>query len=177
MRPDEQVRAACRRWGEPTVVQRCAQLLAGRPAEGELLALAMALGGLTDEAWLAGGKPPGHSHWGRVWAARALRYVWTEQAAPVVIAALRDEQWRVREMSAKLVGDRELAEAVDLVAALCRDAVPRVRAAATRALGAVGESEHADVLRDLRADPEPVVVAAADRALDTLSRRLDRALR
>ena len=104
------------------------------------LELAMILGGLTDRGWLAGGKPPGHAYWARVWAARALRYVWAESAAPAVVGALGDEHWRVRELAAKVVGDRELGEAAEHLVALLGDDTPRV-ASPPWALGR-GEGEH-----------------------------------
>lgn len=137
----------------------------------------MVLGALTDRGWLAGGKPPGHGYWARVWSARALRYAWTDGAAPAVVAALGDEHWRVREMAAKVVADRELAEGAEAMVHLCGDEVPRVRVAAARALAVVGEGEHADALRDLRGDEEPLVRRTADAALRRLSGRLDRELR
>ena len=93
MRPDRRVDVAVQRWGESQVVAGCADLLLGAAPEGDLLELAMALGQLTDPGWLAGGKPPGHAHWARVWAARALRYVWTGTAA--AHAALRTLAWRL----------------------------------------------------------------------------------
>lgn len=159
------------------MVRGCVELLRGEPAEGERRQLAMMLGNQTDDGWLDGGKPPGHAYWARVWAARALLYVWDDLAGPALRPAMADEQWRVREMAAKVVAARETAAVADAVAALTDDETPRVRAAAARALGVVGEGEHADRLLDLLDDPEALVVRAADRALRVLSRRLDRDFR
>jgi len=176
MTPAERVGAACDRWGDGEVVRSCAALLVAGPAAptGENLDVAMVLGAVEDRDWLASGKPPGHAYWARVWAARALRYVWADSAAPAVIAALDDEHWRVREMAAKVVGDHEIGEAADRLADLLGDGTPRVRAAAARALGAVGEGEHSDALKMARGDRDGTVARAAGSALHAMSRRLDR---
>jgi hypothetical protein len=174
--PAERVAAACDRWGDATVVRRCAAQLGAGPAAptGELLDLATVLGGLRDPAFLTGGRPPGNAYWARVWAARALRYAWDDSATPAVVAALDDEHWRVREMAANVVADRELAEAADRLVGLLGDGTPRVRAAAARALGRVGEGEHGEALRCAIDDPDVAVARAATTALRTMSRRLDR---
>lgn len=177
--PSVRVEQACARWGERKVVHRCSQLMGqrpDRPVEGEGLELAVVLGGLTDPDWLAGGKPPGHAYWARVWAARALLYVWDDAAVPALVAALDDDMWRVRELAAKVVAAREVAQAADRLAGLDDDPVPRVRAAAARALGTVGEVEHADALRCMSDDPDPAVARQAVRAIEELSRRLDRVI-
>jgi hypothetical protein len=174
--PAERVGAACDRWGDVAVVGRCAALLVGGPAAptGDLLELAMTLGGVRDRDFLAGGRPPGNAYWARVWAARALRYVWADSAAPAVVAALDDDHWRVREMAAKVVRDRELGEAADELAGLLSDGTPRVRAAAARALGVVGEGEHGEMLMAAVGDTDDAVGRAARSGLHTLSARLDR---
>jgi HEAT repeats len=176
MTPAERIGAACDRWGDDEVVRRCAaQLIAGPAAPtGDLLDLATVLGGLRDRDFLAGGRPPGNAYWARVWAARALRYVWADSAAPAVIAALDDEHWRVREMALKVVRDRELADAADRLVELLADDTPRVRAAAARALGDIGEGEHGEVLRAATDDPDRAVSTASTAALRALSARLDR---
>jgi len=159
------------------VVSRCAATLntdAATVVTGDLLDLAMELGSIADRDWMAGGKPPGHAYWARVWAARALRYVWSSRATDAVARALGDEAWRVREMAARVVADRELAEAVPQLVACAADDVPRVRAAAVRALAAVGEGEHIELIAELLDDPEEPVAAAARAALERLGRRLDR---
>lgn len=176
--PKERVAAAVRRWGDTEVVDRCIAILESDPAFAvvdDLRDLAMVLGEV-DRDWLDGGKPPGHRYWARVWAARAMLYVWDDRAAPAVVRAVIDEHWRVREMAAKVITARELPDAGDRVATVTADPVPRVRAAACRALGVVGEGEHAGPLQDAAEDADPMVAAAADRALDSLARRLDRPL-
>jgi hypothetical protein len=175
--PVERVHEAVDRWGVQDVVLRCASLLAARRGDdvvGAELELAMVLGGRDEPGWLAGGKGPGHAYFARVWAARALLYTWGDQATEAVIGALDDEQWRVREMAAKVVRFRELASAADRLGALTDDPVPRVRIAAVRALAVVGEGEHAMAVAALTDDPEPSVVRAATHALEELARRLDR---
>ncbi|MBA3286601.1 MAG: HEAT repeat domain-containing protein [Acidimicrobiia bacterium] len=177
--PQERVEQACDRWGDDEVVARCAALLALGPDDVPTAPgaeLAMTLGGLTDESWLATGKPPGHAYWARVWAARALLYVWSSNATSAVLVALDDDHWRVREMAARVVTRRELAEAAELVAARTSDGSPRVRAASATALGVIGEGEHAGVLHALLDDPDAAVARRAAAVLETLRRRLDRAL-
>ncbi len=158
-------------------MRRCASLLRlgrGDDVVGAGLELAMVLGGRRDPDWFAGGKPPGHGYWARVLAARALLYAWDDSASDAVIGALDDEQWRVRELAAKVVRLRELSVAVDRLVDLTDDDVPRVRVAVARALAMVGEGEHAPALATLIDDAEPAVARAAADALDELSRRLDR---
>ncbi|MCI0689485.1 MAG: HEAT repeat domain-containing protein [Sporichthyaceae bacterium] len=118
----------------------------------------------------------GQEYWPRVWAARALLYVWLPRAGPAVVRALADPAWRVREMAAKVAKLREIGEAGDGLAELVDDPVPRVRVAAVRALGAVGEAEHAPAVHTAIDDPEPAVRRAAETALGELRNRLDRDL-
>lgn len=117
-------------------------------------------------------------YWPRVWGARGLLHAWFEPAAltstPVLIQALADEHWRVREMAAKVVRRWELADAAPRLAFLLRDPVPRVRTAAARALAVVGEVEQAEELDMALDDPEVVVRRAAADALHRLATRLDR---
>jgi len=175
--PGERVAKACERWGDDEVVRRCAALLRhepGNPVTGDLLDLAVVLGGLRDRGWLAGGKPPGHSYWARVWAARALRYVWNEGASSSVVHGLGDEHWRVREMSANVVRDYEVTGSAERLVALTGEDVPRVRRAAVLALAVVAEGEHADAIRAMLDDPDESVAGAAEKALRAISERLDR---
>ncbi len=53
---------------------------------------------------------------------------------PAVMAALGDDEWRVREMAAKVVARHQLGDALLIVADLCNDPNQRVRAAPSRAL-------------------------------------------
>ena len=52
----------------------------------------------------------------------------------VIIGALGDRAWRVREMAAKVVAAHRVGQALDAVAAIRDDPVPRVRVAAERAV-------------------------------------------
>ncbi|WP_152365288.1 HEAT repeat domain-containing protein [Microlunatus speluncae] len=185
--PAEQVGLAVQRWGADWVIRVCAETLALDPdsvADGDPLRLAAMLTGRTElddaaieetRAWLAGGKPPGHRYWARVWACRALLYVWHDSTGPAVAAALADDHWRVRELAGKVITKREIPDTADTLATLINnDPVPRVRAAACRALAVVGEGEHLRALAAATDDHESLVVIAADRALDRLQDRLDR---
>jgi HEAT repeat protein len=73
-------------------------------------------------------------YWPRVWALRGLRWQWAERAAPAVVAALRDEHWRVREMAARVCGAHLVGEALPALVALAGDPVPRVVAASGSAV-------------------------------------------
>lgn len=79
--------------------------------------------------------------WPKIWATRALRYVWRPRAAPAVIEALHDPHWRLAEMAILVVGQRDLSEAGDLVAGLAGHVPARVRKACARTLGVVGDTD------------------------------------
>jgi hypothetical protein len=70
---------------------------------------------------------------------RGLLYAWNDTATSVVIAGARDESWRVREMSARVVARHQLADAVDEMVVLRDDEIARVREAAERALVRLAE--------------------------------------
>ena len=94
----------------------------------------MALGG-RPARWAAGfDEPPGPGYWLRVWAARGLLWAWDDTAAAVVVDALSDEAWRVREMALRVIIKRRLRSALDAVQAVQHDPNGRVRAAARRAV-------------------------------------------
>ena len=97
-------------------------------------ALVMVLGGDGAVQVLAGREGGPGGYWPRVWAARGLLHAWDDSATDVLIAAARDDAWRVREMVAKVVARHRVEAAFDAVAALRQDQVPRVRAAAERAV-------------------------------------------
>ncbi|MFY0407904.1 HEAT repeat domain-containing protein [Solicola sp. PLA-1-18] len=112
------------------------------------------------------------THWPRTWGARGLLYVWEDYAEPVVVAALHDDHWRVREMAAKVVLHHEVGSAAEALLDLIADEEPRVQVAAIRASGSVGESEHVAALDSLVTRDTKVRVAAST-AVRTLRRRLD----
>lgn len=177
--PKAWIADAVDQYGEEAVAQWCRDLLAERVAFDDPR--------LPSLGWIGG--PPAlrelgksdhvarrQDYWPRVWAARALLYVWTPAAANEVILSLRDSAWRVREMASKVVLKRELGEAAEPLEELAGDPVPRVRVAAMRALARVAEAEAAEAIRPRRDDAEETVRAAAESALAELSRRLDRPL-
>lgn len=157
-------------YGIHAVVDMCLALLEGN-TRYDLLPLPLAYLGGARAASALNRDPPARSpwqqSWPRVWGARGLRYVWLPYAEAGVVAALRDPAWRVREMAAKVVGQRELASAADALVPLLSSATPRVQVAAIRAMGLVGGLEHAELLDDV--DPREATVRIA---LDGARRRL-----
>ncbi|MGH7698225.1 MAG: HEAT repeat domain-containing protein [Candidatus Dormibacteria bacterium] len=163
---------ACQIFGEPEVARWCAELLdeAVGYDSPERPPLSW-LGGEHARVELARGRlrERGQDYWPRVWAARGLCYAWSETAAGAVRRALADPSWRVRETAARVVRQRQLADAAERLAALTRDPVPRVRRAALLALGRVGEVEDVAPVRQGGRDPVPSVRAAAASALEQLT--------
>jgi HEAT repeat protein len=127
--PRTRVLAECARRGADQVVAGCAALLTGGPADVRLI---MVLGGSTAPWALE--LPEERDHWFRIWAARGLLWAYADAALPALLAGLRDEQWRVREMCAKVVARHLVGDALPQVITLRDDGVPRVRAAADRAV-------------------------------------------
>jgi hypothetical protein len=124
-----------------------------------------------------GGAWGGQEYWPRVWAARGLVYAWRADAERSVVKGLADPEWRVREMSARVVRRRQVADTETILATLTRDPAPRVRVAAIRALANVGEAEHGALLARCADDSDATVRRAARAALQELERRLDVRLR
>jgi HEAT repeat protein len=174
--PAARVEAAEQQWGCDEVIRRACLLVESRSERlaPDLLELAIVLGELSDPHWLSTGKGPGHRYWARVWAVRALLYVWNDAAGSAVHGALTDEHWRVREMAAKVAARREMGEAADALGVLLVDDVERVRLAAARALAVVGEGEHAELLERAACVGSGADVQAARDALEQLAVRLDR---
>lgn len=108
--------------GEPRVVSWCCRLVAGQERADD-----------PDLSWL-GGTEEWPLYWRRVWGARGLLYVWSDEAVEAVRQALADPHWRVREMALKVVRARSLQPLDGPAVAALQDDHPRVRAAATRAL-------------------------------------------
>jgi hypothetical protein len=104
-------------------------LVEGRRVDPELI---VALGG-PPARWAITGEKGGPPYWLRVWAARGLLYAWNDKAVKAVLAGLKDDSWRVREMAAKVVAKRRLDDGLRDIQRLRRDAHPRVRQAASRA--------------------------------------------
>jgi hypothetical protein len=114
------------------------------------------------------GAPP--LYWPELWGTRALLYVWHDSAAPAVIRALTNPAWRVREMAARVVAERNLP-AISELTAMTADETPRVRIAAARALSAVGTLDDQDAIRALLEDPLLEVRRGAQQARDALRSR------
>lgn len=160
--PGPRVRLLAADVGAHALVSQCVDVLGADPAYPLVL-------------WLGGRHAAVRVEepWPRVWALRALLYVWDDLAAVAVVEALADPAWRVREMAAKVARLRELPGA-HLLGALLQDPLPRVRVAGLRALAVVGEAEHAPAVRDALDDADAGVADAAAAALAALEERLDR---
>jgi hypothetical protein len=129
--PGQSVEIECARRGRDQVIDGCVAMLHGRQVDDDLI---LALGGPAGLNVIHDGPRQRHQYWGRVWGARGLLYVYDERADDAIIAALRDEHWRVREMAAKVIARHQLGAGLTAVAALRDDPVPRVRAASERAV-------------------------------------------
>ncbi|WP_244259224.1 HEAT repeat domain-containing protein [Rathayibacter sp. VKM Ac-2759] len=127
---EDRLRAQVAREGERTVALRSAALLTGG-YEGESFLLTV--GGEHADGILKGAPS---LYWPELWGARALLYVWDDDAAEAVTAGLANASWRVREMCARVCAERLLGGQKKL-ARLTTDEHPRVRAAGARALSAV----------------------------------------
>jgi hypothetical protein len=158
--------AAAQLEGAAAVARRACSLLEGG-YEGE--AFLRVVGGSHAEGIL-GGAPA--LYWPELWGARALLYVWDDSAAPVVIAALDNQSWRVREMCAKVCAARGVGSPKDL-ARLTTDDHARVRSAAARALAVVGNAASADTLEVMLRDYDKDVRRTAQQSLKALRARLE----
>lgn len=162
----ERLQYAIRHYGEQVVEQKAIALLRGENAGKDFLLYAGGRHGLG----ILDGAPP--LYWPELWGARALLFVWDDSAAPLVIAGLSDRAWRVREMCARVVLERNLPAASELVR-LTTDENPRVRSAALRALAAQGTAEHHSTIAQRFSDPDKSVRPVAQQARDTLRARLE----
>jgi HEAT repeat protein len=153
---------------EREVVAACCDLLSGGAPEDHADLLPY-LAGRPGAAYFEQGWA---DYWPRVWGARALLYVWDDDAAPVVAAGLGDPAWRVAELCLKVSARHELPVG-DAAASLAGHALARVREAAVRALGACGDVEHVAVVASALDDEDEAVRRSADRALDRMCARLD----
>jgi HEAT repeat protein len=159
----ELVEELCHHLGTSTVVGLALDLLGGTPGEPGVLRY---LNGIEDTStWPA--------YWQQVWGARALLYVWSDDAGPAVVAGLSDPAWRVAETCLRVAVRRELAEACDGAVRLAGHRLPRVRGHAARLLGVAGEREHLETVQRLLTDDDEAVRRHAARALERLERRLD----
>ncbi len=173
--PRQLVAQAVREHGLEAVVDTCLALLQGETAYDQLPVALTFLGGSGAIGQLSRGDlaERGQDHWPRMWGARALRYVWLPRAEPGVVAALSDPSWRVREMAAKVAGQRQCGTAAEPLESLLSGELPRVQVAAIRALAVVGEVEQAVLLDSMETSDSTVHVALAA-ARRSLRLRLDR---
>lgn len=131
--PRDRVEAECLARGKDRVVAGCVGLLGGHFDEVDD-GLVIALGGEAAMYVLAGREGGKAGYWPRVWAARGLLHAWDDSAVAAIVGAARDESWRVREMTARVVARHRVECAFEAMTELRGDGVPRVRAAAERAL-------------------------------------------
>jgi hypothetical protein len=162
---EERIQAAVDSEGETSVVLRARSLLEGGYEGEEFLRV---VGGPHADGILAGAPS---LYWPELWGARALNYVWSDAAAPAVIAGLGNQAWRVREMCAKVAALRAI-QATEALTALTTDDHARVRAAAARALAATGDATTQDTLEALLRDPDKEVRRTAQQSLKTLKESL-----
>jgi hypothetical protein len=131
MTPKQSIARECSRRGATAVAADCVTVLQGGEYDDDLL---FALAGPAARTVLDGREGGRDGYWPRVWALRGLLHNWSDSASPAVLDASSDEAWRVREMSAKVVGAHRVDTALDAMLHLEHDLVPRVRAAAQRAV-------------------------------------------
>lgn len=124
--PRESVRTAAELFGRELMIRWSEELLAGTASDDDPR--------YPDIAWLRGtiGWP---DHGARVWAARALLHLGEPARPEILLAALADPAWRVREMALKVIAAHGLADPEGRVDALVNDPIERVRRQAWRALG------------------------------------------
>ncbi len=134
--PKERIAAECLLRGKDALVAGCAALLEGRHHEVDDQ-LVLVLGGDAARYVLSGFEGGKGGYWPRVWGARGLLYAWDAMATGAIIAATRDEAWRVREMAGKVIARHQVRDGFQAVSRLRADGVPRVRAAAERAVTAL----------------------------------------
>ena len=136
--PRKSVEAESTRQGKAAVLAGCRALLAGREADPRLI---LALGG-RPARWAAGfDEPAGPAYWLRVWGARGLLWVWDDEATPSILAALKDDAWRVREMATRVVIRHRVHDALPLVKRLRTDPNARVRKQAERAVSQLSDGD------------------------------------
>ncbi|HEY0830890.1 MAG TPA: HEAT repeat domain-containing protein [Candidatus Dormibacteraeota bacterium] len=134
--PRQRVLLLAMRIGEHAVADWCAELLNGMVRYDDPGRPSIQWLGGRHAAVEYGGDDEARrkDYWPRVWAAPGLLYAWDAAAGPAIVASLHDKAWRVREMSAKVVRLRAIAQAEPILSRLLDDPVARVRAAAEAAL-------------------------------------------
>jgi len=128
-RPQDLVATACELFGRERVIDWCAHLLSGRAGDADAQ--------WPDISWLGGtiGWP---DYWPRVWGARGLLHAGEPHDPRVVLDALGDPHWRVREMVLKVIRAHDIPDPRGLIDRVTDDPVARVRRQAWRTLGVPG---------------------------------------
>ncbi|HEX5728822.1 hypothetical protein [Microbacterium sp.] len=121
-------------FGRGRVVSWCEELLAGRAADDDAE--------WPDIAWL-GGTVGWVDYWARTWGARGLLHVGPPDRPAIVLAALEDPAWRVREMSLKVIRRHGLDDPHGRIARLVDDPSERVRVQAWTTLGCTPDARDA----------------------------------
>ncbi len=127
--PREAVATLVASHGTTWVIDRCIEVLTKGEIDGEFL---VGLSGQHARHVLQGREGGVEGYWPRVWSLRAFLYSWEPRASSVVIASLKDESWRVREMALKVMIRRQLPVSDSRRALLARDPIARVRVALER---------------------------------------------
>lgn len=155
---------AVKLYGEAEVITRVLSLIDGNN-EGEDFLLFV--GGEHAQGILDGAPV---LYWPELWGMRALLHVWDASATGAVVNGLHNPAWRVREMAARVIAERQLPATLELLE-LLGDDTPRVRIGVARAIAAVGTLDNVEDLRPLTKDTEIEVRRGAQQAIDALRAR------
>lgn len=125
-RPKDRVLTACELFGRDRIVAWCEALLSGSAGDDDPA--------WPDISWLGGtiGWP---ATWRRVWGARGLLHIGPPAHPEIVLDALADDAWRVREMALKVIASHGIDDPRGAVETCTSDPYERVRYQAWRVLG------------------------------------------
>ena len=120
-------------FGRERMILWCEELVAGSAQDDDSR--------WPDIAWL-GGTVGWADYWRRVWGARGLLHIGPPARPGIMLDALTDESWRVREMSLKVIRRHGLEDPDGLIDQLVNDPVERVRVQAWTTLGWNPDAHH-----------------------------------